>query len=172
MSSPALVSCLGVSGWGPLHWWLRCDGEPQALLERLRLAWWLAQAGGAPDPRAPLLLASLLRSSTDLIPLAGEPQPPLAGLSFRHRLVCRPGELWLHLRSWECCSPAAPWRCCGLEWRLDAALLESRRACPGAGFPGLSSWLPASTSGADALCRRPAGGVIGEVAPPRGACRP
>lgn len=129
MSSPALLSCLGVSGWGPLHWWLRRDGEPQALLSRLRLAWRLAQAGGAPDPWAPLLLAGLLRSSMDLIPLVGAPLPPSRpGLLFRHRLVCRPGQRWLHLRSWECCSAAVPWRCCGLERRLDAVLLSPSTA--------------------------------------------
>lgn len=124
MSSAALLSCLGVSGWGPLHWWLERDGEPEAMLARLRRAWWLAAAGGAPDPRASLLLASLLRSSTDLIPLPGASLPrQRAGLVFRHRLVCRPGEWSLHLRSWDCRSAAQPWRGCGRERRLDAALL-------------------------------------------------
>lgn len=126
MASAAVLSCLGVSGWGPLHWWLRRDGEPEAVLSRLRLAWGLAAAAGAGDPCAPLLLASLLRSSTDLIPLtaAGLPRAR-AALAFRHRLVCRPGEPWLHLRSWECRPAAVPWRCCGAERRLDAAVLQA-----------------------------------------------
>lgn len=124
MASAALLSCLGVSGWGPLHWWLPRDGEPEAVLFRLRLAWRRAVAAGAGDPWAPLLLASLLRSSPDLIPLpaAGLPQVR-PGLAFRHRLVCRPGEPWLHLRSWACQSAAVRWRCCGTERRLDAAVL-------------------------------------------------
>lgn len=127
MSSAALLSCLGVRGWGPLHWWLRRDGEPEALLLRLRRAWQLlqAEAEGEADPRASLLLISLLRGSTDLLPLAGAPLlPPRAGTFFRHRLVCRPGERWLHLRSWTCGSAGLPWRCCGLERCLDAALLS------------------------------------------------
>ncbi len=124
MSSAALLSCLGVSGWGPLHWWIQRDGEPEAVLARLRLAWRLAAPTGAGDPRAPLLLASLLRSSTDLIPLSAAALPQArAGLAFRHRLVCRPGEPWLHLRSWECRPAVVPWRCCGLERRLDAVVL-------------------------------------------------
>ena len=125
MSTSALLSCLGVSGWGPLHWWLGRDGEPEAVLARLRLAWRLALAGGAPDPRASLLLAGLVRSSTDLIPLATTPLlPQRVGLVFRHRLVCRPGERWLSLTTWECRSAALPWRSCGVERRLDASLLS------------------------------------------------
>ena len=92
MSSAALLSCLGVRGWGPLHWWLRRDGEPEALLERLRRAWWLArvEADDEAEPRASLLLSGLLRGSTDLLPLAAAPLlPPRAGRVFRHRLVCR-----------------------------------------------------------------------------------
>lgn len=127
----ALLSCLGVSGWGPLHWWLRHDGEPEALLGRLGRAWQLAAAAGAADPRASLLLASLLRSSTDLTPLAVAPLPLRQnGQLYRHRLVCRPGEPWLHLRSWEWRGASLPWRCIGLERRLDAALL-TRQAVPG-----------------------------------------
>lgn len=121
--SSALLSCLGVSGWGPLHWWLPRGGEPEAVLFRLRRAWRLAAAAGAGDPRAALLLASLLRSSSDLIPLAAVAPPP-AELSYRHRLVCRPTEPWLHLRSWACDGAAAPWRRSGRERRLDAALLS------------------------------------------------
>jgi hypothetical protein len=143
MSSAALLSCLGVRGWGPLHWWLRRDGEPEALLKRLRGAWQLAQAEseGEADPRASLLLISLLRGSTDLHPLAGAPLlPPRAGRVFRHRLVCRPGQRWLHLRSWECSSAGSPWRCCGLERCLDAALLAQGVELPA---PGSSRvWLP------------------------------
>lgn len=126
MASAAVLSCLGVRGWGPLHWWLQRDGEPEAVLSRLRLAWELAAAAGAGDPCAPLLLASLLRSSTDLIPLTATGLPQArAGLAFRHRLVCRPGQPWLHLRSWECQLAAIPWRCCGSERRLDAAVLQA-----------------------------------------------
>lgn len=125
MSSAALLSCLGVPGWGPLHWWLRRDGEPQAVLARLRRAWRLAAARGAADPRAALLLAGLVLSNTDLIPLVGAVPPPRSrGAAYRHRLVCRPGERWLHLRSWECSSEDAPWRGCGLERCLDPALFS------------------------------------------------
>lgn len=126
MSSAALLSCLGVGGWGPLHWWLPRDGEPEAVLARLRRAWRLAAASGATDPRASLLLVGLLHSSRDLSPLALLPLPSRSGgAAFRHRLVCRPGERWLHLRSWDCRATALPWRGCGLERRLDAALLSS-----------------------------------------------
>lgn len=143
MSSAALLSCLGVHGWGPLHWWLRCEGEPEALLERLRRSWRLAQveADHAAEPRATLLLAGLLRGSPDLLPLAAAPLlPPRVGRVYRHRLVCRPGQRWLHLRSWECSAAGSPWRCCGLERCLDAALLAQ-----GAGLPAPGSsrvWVP------------------------------
>lgn len=139
------MSCLGVSGWGPLHWWLRRDGEPEAVLAHLRRAWRLASADGATDPRATLLLAALLRSGADLRPLAVPPlSPSPAGmvlrhhqLVFRHRLVCRPGQRWLHLRSWECGSATLPWRGCGLERRLDAALLslQPKAAVPRGSVP-------------------------------------
>ncbi len=143
MSSAALLSCLGVRGWGPLHWWLRREGEPEALLERLRRAWRLAQAEAddEAEPRASLLLTGLLRASPDLLPLAAAPLlPPRAGRVFRHRLVCRPGARWLHLRSWECSSASPRWRTCGLERCLDAALLERHAALPA---PGISPvWVP------------------------------
>lgn len=139
--STAVVSCLGVSGWGPLHWWLPCDADPEALLARLRRAWLLAASAGAVDPRAALLLASLLRSSSDLMPLAAA-QPPSGqvGLLFRHRLVCRPGQPWLHLRSWTCHAAAVSWRVCGPERCLDLDLLSQ----PGRRSTGGRSrvWLP------------------------------
>lgn len=153
MSRAALLSCLGVSGWGPLHWWLRHDGEPQALWSRLGLAWRLAQADGAADPRASLLLASLVRSSTDLIPLVAAPlPPPWSGLIFRHRLVCRPGGRWLHLRSWQCRSAEVPWLCCGLERRLEADLLARWGAQAATGWTGV---LPPQKDEADALRAMP-----------------
>lgn len=139
MSCAALVSCLGVDGWGPLHWWLRRDGEPEAVLARLREAWRLLQAAGAADPQAALLLASLLRSSNDLTPLAAGLSLSLpAGRMFRHRLVCRPGQPWLHLRSWECRSAAPAWRGCGRERCLDALLLSPRLAARQEASPRLS----------------------------------
>ena len=143
MSSAALLSCLGVRGWGPLHWWLRREGEPAALLERLRRAWWLArlEADDEAEPRASLLLTGLLRASPDLLPLAAAPLlPPRAGRVFRHRLVCRPGARWLHLRSWECSSASPRWRGCGPERCLDVALLEQAVALPATGISPV--WMP------------------------------
>jgi hypothetical protein len=146
MSSAALLSCLGVSGWGPLHWWLERDGEPELVLARLRLAWRLASADGAEAPRASLLLASLLRTSTDLTPLASETlRRQRASLAFRHRLVCRPGEVSLHLRSWQCHPAALLWCCCGPERRLDVTLL-SELACDDA-LPGSGTCRLATCTG-------------------------
>jgi len=123
--SKAVVSCVGVSGWGPLHWWLPTDADPEALLARLRRAWFLAAAAGAVEPRAALLLASLLRSSSDLIPLASAlPPPGRVGWAYRHRLVCRPGQPWLHLRSWTNDAASPSWQGCGPERCLDAGLLS------------------------------------------------
>lgn len=152
--SSALLSCLGVSGWGPLHWWLRQGGEPEAVLLRLRRAWRLASAAGAADPSAPLLLSSLLRNSSDLIPLAAAPLLiGQGGTAFRHRLVCRPGPPLLYLRSWECRSAAVPWRCCGLERRLDAALLSEGVGGP---VPAISrSSAPPRQAAVHHVCRRP-----------------
>lgn len=119
MSHPALLSCLGVEGWGALHLLLPGRGEPPALQERLMQAWLLAARSTAAEPRPAHLLACLLRSQQDLLPVPAPllflPSPGL--IHFRHRLVCCRGERWLRLRSWECRSSPSPASRCGEEWR-------------------------------------------------------
>jgi hypothetical protein len=154
MSCPALLSCLGVSGWGPLHWWLWRGGEPEAVMARLRQAWWQAAAAGAAAPRAALLLASLLRSGTDLLPLAGVPTPPPGCWpAFRHRLVCRRGGMLLHLRSWEYCVLAGSWRPCRLERRLDVAWLSQGLRPVASAIHGEGDGVPSAPSPAPMAAR-------------------
>ncbi len=115
----ALLSCLGVRGWGPLHLWLPERGEPAALWERLRVVRWLERRHGDGDPTAARLLAALLRRQRDLVPLSGPAAAErLPRLRYRHRLVCPPGERSLRLRSWERPANTLPWRACGGELRL------------------------------------------------------
>ena len=135
MSSAALLSCLGVPGWGARHWLLPHDGEPRAVLQRLERAWRLAQ-DTVERPRAAHLLASLLRLERELLPL---PTPvvsePLVQPRFRHRLRCR-GDGRLDLCSWD-------WRARGpariravVALRLESSLLLLQpEALPPAPFP-------------------------------------
>lgn len=124
MAPAGLLSCLGVAGWGPLHLLLPRDGDPDALLGRLRRAWWQARQAGEGEPPAARLLACLLRSQPDLRPLLSPgPGAVPVDLGFRHRLVQRPGQRTLQLRSWQCTAPAHLWRPCGEELRLDGGLL-------------------------------------------------
>ncbi|MEB3168342.1 MAG: hypothetical protein VKK97_06360, partial [Synechococcaceae cyanobacterium] len=133
----------GVEGWGPVHLLLPGRGDPQALLARLAQAWQLVARTPAAAPRPAQLLAGFLRSQQDLLPLASPLSLPRQSLiHFRHRLVCRPGERWLRLRSWECRSSPSPWRCYGLERCLQPGLLllgastdHAAEACPGDPLP-------------------------------------
>ncbi|MFZ0409246.1 MAG: hypothetical protein WAM11_14205 [Cyanobium sp.] len=97
----ALLSVLGVPGWGPVHLLLKQGADPAQIAGRLRQS--LGHAGlpvsGCEVP-AGRLLAALLRSQADLDPVAAlEDGVMFVCLRFRHRLVCR--EAGLIIRSWE-----------------------------------------------------------------------
>lgn len=98
----ALLSVLGVPGWGPLHWLLKQRGDRLQLAARLRQS---LRAAALPvdgtDVPAGQLLTALLRAHGDLDPVAAvADRSVFAGLRYRHRLVCRDGSS-LVLRSWE-----------------------------------------------------------------------
>ncbi len=98
----ALLSVLGVPGWGPLHWLLKQRGDRVQLASRLRQSLHAAalpvDGDGVPAGR---LLTALLRAQSDLDPVTAVNDPSLiAGLRYRHRLVCRDG-VSLVIRSWE-----------------------------------------------------------------------
>lgn len=127
MSAPALLSCLGISGWGPLHLWLPGRSAPEPLLQRLLRARRPLQGPGVSRIPPARLLASLLRQEEDLEPLPVPiPLRRLQRLQFRHRLVCPPGEPRLLLRSWS--RSGGQWLACGPERRIDAGLIAVGRA--------------------------------------------
>lgn len=129
----ALLSVLGVPGWGPLHWLLKQRGDRLQLAARLRQSLRAAAlpVDGAAVP-AGHLLAALLRAQSDLEPLAAVADPSvIAGLRYRHRLVCRDG-VSLDIRSWERCgrgdgAGAGGWFALGPGQPLEALLQATQR---------------------------------------------
>jgi len=135
----AVVSILGVPGWGGLHLRMQRRGDPAALLQCLKLAWRQAAASAEGQPSPSLLVASLLRGQGDLLPLVpGELIDGLAPL-YRHRLVCRRDRPVLEWSIWLI-DPGCPrWRRCAGPMRLDSRLLT--------GEPGVSQLVAAAVSG-------------------------
>lgn len=131
MSAPALLSCLGIDGWGPLHLWLVERSAPEPLRQRLlRARRALRGTGEAPPVPPALLLASLLRQESDLEPVPVPiPRMLLRRLRFRHRLVCPPGEPRLLLRSWS--RAGGRWLACGPELPIDGVLIARPRGAGG-----------------------------------------
>lgn len=119
----ALLSILGVPGWGPLHLLLKRRANPAQVAGRLRQS--LRQAGlplSGSDVRGGRLLTALLRSQADLDPVAAIADgSALAGLRYRHRLVCRPAGA-LDIRSWERSGRGDSWCALGPARRLEAFL--------------------------------------------------
>ena len=114
MPSPALVSFLGVPGWGPLHLELAASADPPGLARRLRRA--RASAGLAGSPA--VLLAAFLRQERDLQPLLRPWGYLPAGGRFRsHRFrICAGGEiLSLRVTAWCWHGPHLPRQSAG--WR-------------------------------------------------------
>ena len=125
-SSWALLSVLGVPGWGPLHLLLKQRSDPAQIAQRLRHS--LAHAGlpisGCHVPGG-RLLAALLRSQADLDPVAPlGAGAALSALRFRHRLVCRDAHL-LIIHSWERQGSCRRWHSLGPGQRLEE-FLQSR----------------------------------------------
>lgn len=132
-SGTALVTVLGVESWGPLTLLLSRDGDPAALVQRLRLAWWqAAAAAGDPQPPAGLLLTLLLREQGHAFRPLGSPAcaPLLPDLTFRHRLRRPRSERCLCLRSWSLAGTENLWLPQGAEQRLDRS------------FVAMTPWLP------------------------------
>jgi len=126
--SGALLSVLGVPGWGPLHLLLKQRADPHQFAGRLRQA--LGVAGlpvcGRFLPPGRLLVA-LLRSDPDLDPLVTAPdQALMVGLRYRHRLVCRDG-ISLIIRSWMLDVTGGGWCSLGPGQRLDIFLRSPER---------------------------------------------
>ncbi len=146
--SRALLSILGVPGWGPLHLLLQRRADPAQLAGRLRQSLSLA---GLPlsgcDVRGGRLLAALLRSQADLDPVAAIADgSALVGLRYRYRLVCRPAGA-LYIRSWERSGLGGAWSALGPAQRLEAflQLAPARDGCRPLGCPGgaglaISAW--------------------------------
>lgn len=133
---PALVSVLGVESWGPLTLLLSRDGDPAALAQRLRRAWWqAATAVGDPQPTAGQLLAVLLRHQGHVFrPLGsgvGASLPP--DLAYRHRLRVPRCSRCLCWRSWQLAAAERLWRPCGAEQQLDRSFVA--RTCRRTGGP-------------------------------------
>lgn len=89
MPSPALVSFLGVPGWGTLHLQLAASADPPALARRLRRA----QASAGQAEAAAAVLSAFLRQERDAEPLA---RPwgvlPAGGRRLSHRYrICWAG---------------------------------------------------------------------------------
>lgn len=112
MSCRALLSVLGVPGWGNLHLHLPAPADPQALAARLRRS--LLTAGLNAEGRglpAGQVVAALLRHQDDLQPLL----LPLrswcpAGVRYRYLLLCRRGGGPLHVAVLQRSLPGRGWQ--------------------------------------------------------------
>jgi len=126
--SGALLSVLGVPGWGPLHLLLKQRADPHQFAGRLRQALGIAGlpvCGRFLPPGR--LLAALLRSDPDLDPVVKAPdQALMVGLRYRHRLVCRDG-ITLIIRSWMLDGTGCRWCSLGPGQRLDVFLRSPER---------------------------------------------
>ena len=149
----AVVSILGVSGWGPLHLRMQGPGDPAALLQRLRKAWWQAAASAEGRPSPALLIASLLRGQGDLFPLLpgqlSEGQAPL----YRHRLVCRRDRPVLEWSGWQIAPGCS--RCVG-PLLLSHRLLTGRPSAAELAVAGVSVAAMSDSQPGAAVLRAPA----------------
>jgi hypothetical protein len=125
MPASAVISILGVPGWGTLHLRLARGGDPAGLLQHLRRAWRQASPAGEGNPSAAVLLACLLRGPADLLPLGPDDWCCLQAPLLRHRLVCRRDRPVFEWRAWLQPSHSHPWQRCIGPRLLDASLLDA-----------------------------------------------
>ncbi len=112
MSCRALLSVLGVPGWGNLHLHLPAAADPQALAARLRRS--LVTAGLNGEGRglpAGQVVTALLRHQDDLEPLLLPARSWCSpGLRYRYLLLCRGGGGPLHVAVLQRSLPGPGWQ--------------------------------------------------------------
>ena len=162
MAITAVISVLGVPGWGTLHLALEDGGPPASLLPLLQQAWRQGRTSGEGRPIPALLLTALLRGQTDLQPLAPQALVGLQGPLVRHRLVCRRDRSVFTWRAWLLPPGHARWLPCLGPLPLEASLLDGERPDPEAGVLPAPSPRPAASPGC--LCLRLAPSIPASIA--------